>query len=166
MFKKIKNGIRRFRLGIHRARFNTLKKRYVEAGDIFKRKKIKSNIENLLIKVQKLGELGKPLEQDIQGFLENIYAVLISSTPMYELIKKNIEDRENKPVITIQPNHLRDLPKVKVDYSLAALFREREGKTIRVQSTLKEREKNQLESTLTRIDKHSRKIKHERFKAD
>lgn len=157
MFSKwlvdVVNGIK---LSGYQRRFSRLKSKYVDELNTFKRVEIKAQIAALLNLVCKLGDLGKSLEGEISRFIEVKGTVLINPSRLGEMVKNRIEDREGKVVITINPNHLRDIEVGGLRDSLRNRIQKRGGVVISSMSTLRKNHKGELPP----------EIKHERFKAD
>lgn len=148
--------LNRIKLNSYQRRFSRLKSKYFDELNSFKRVKIKAKIAALLNLVRKLGDLGKSLEGEISRFIEVKGTVRINPSRLGEMVQNRIEDRAGKVVITINPNHLRDIEVGGLRDSVKYRIQKRGGVVISSMSTLRKPHKDELPP----------EIKHERFKAD
>ncbi len=156
MFSKwISTSISQIKIRNYQRRFLRLKSKNNFAANEEERAKIKSKIETLLSLVQKLGEAGRLLEDDIKNFLEGKLVIQIDPARLAGLIQQSIDERERRVVVTINPKHIRGIKKRR-NPILIGRIQKREGSAITSMSTLRKKKKDEL----------SPEIRHERFKAD
>lgn len=157
MFSKwLADVVNRIKLNSYQRRFSRLKFKYIDELNAFKRAKIKAKIAGLLSLVRKLGDVGKSLDREIGKFVEEKRTVRINPSRLGGMVQSSIKDREGKIVITINPNHFRDIEVGGIKDILRYRIQKRGGVVISSTSTLRKKHKDELPP----------EIKHERFKAD
>lgn len=157
MFSKwISTSISQIKIRNYQRRFLRLKSKNNFAVSEEERVKIKSKIETLLSLVQKIGEAGKLLEDEIKNFLEGKRVIRINPAHLAGLVQQNIEERERHVVVTVNPAYIRGISRKRKKNIVLDRIQKREGSAITSMSTLRKTKKDEL----------SPEIRHERFKAD